>query len=91
MDKKLLQGHDEHTHRVPEHTQEMRESSKRTPSIKDIILYLDKNIQEAVALVNSNYVTDAGTPIQDYQKGKLNTLIEVKSYINGGKHGAIVG
>ena len=85
MDKKLLQGHDEHTHRVSEHPTEMCESSKGTPSIKDILFYLDENISQARDLVNSNYRTDAGTPIQDYQKGKLNTLIEVKSYIKRGK------
>ena len=43
--------------------------------------YIEYSIEEAINYVNSTYESDSGRPIQDYAKGQLNALIELKSFL----------
>ena len=43
--------------------------------------YIEHHIEKALKYVNHVYESDGGRPLQDYAKGKLNTLLELKAFL----------
>ena len=48
---------------------------------KFLKFYIEHHIEKALKYVNHVYESDGGQPLQDYAKGKLNTLLELKAFL----------
>tara|TARA_R100000963_G_C4602455_1_gene75669 strand:- start:91 stop:336 length:246 start_codon:yes stop_codon:yes gene_type:complete len=58
----------------------MYKAEQRTKSLEEIEEWVDAHIHKAKKLLNEAYKNDSGRSCEDYHKGCLETLIELKSY-----------
>lgn len=63
----------------------MCESKQGTPSIEEIVVWLEEQQDKCMSLLNENYMTDSGHTIDNYFKGQMNSFTEALSFIKGGK------
>ena len=66
----------------------MHEEESRTPSIEEVLAYLDEQVERDSSLLKrAPIITDSHKDITEYIEARLNAYIEVKSYIKRGKSG----
>ena len=88
MGEKLLHRHGKHTSRLPQHNEEMHKEESRTPSVEEIVSFIEENIErDRLTLNNSPVITDTDIDITDYIRARMQAYIEVKAIIRRGKRG----
>lgn len=66
----------------------MRKEESRTPSIEEILSFLNTHIENDLKLLNRKLIiTDTHKDLTEYISARLNAYIEVKAFITRGKMG----
>ena len=69
----------------------MRKEESRTPSVEEIVSFLNTNLENDLKLLNNRLgkpiITDTDKDMAGYINARLNAYMEVKSFITRGKKG----
>jgi hypothetical protein len=66
----------------------MHKEESRTPSVEEIVSFIEENIErDRLTLNNSPVITDTDIDITDYIRARMQAYIEVKAFIRRGKRG----